>query len=54
MGARKMKVAKYESGTSTMAFSVRRGSAIKVAIKVLLCALAVVSFLGVLVAVLGA
>ena len=53
MGVRKMREAKYESGTSTLAFSGKSESVFKVVIKVLACALAVVSSLCVLVAVFG-
>lgn len=53
MGVRKMRDVKYESGTSTLAFSGKSESAFKVMIKVLACALVVVSSLGVLVAAFG-
>lgn len=53
MGVRKMKEAKYESGMSTLAYSGHRDPVLKVMAKVCLCALAAVSSLGVLVAVLG-
>ena len=53
MGVRKMREAKYESGTSTMAFSVKSESVFKVIIKVLACALVVASSVGVLVTVFG-
>ena len=53
MGVRKMRDVKYESGTSTLAFSGKSESVFKVVIKVLACALVVASSVGVLVTVFG-
>ena len=48
-----MKEAKYESGTSTLAYSGHRDPVLKVMAKVFICVIAAVSSLGVLVAVFG-